>query len=133
MLARELLSQQKLLSHPHREGFGRGKGAANRTRSLYLGFTIAFSLASAAVEYRHLAFRVAGRLADFLCPHQYPIVTEQANQVTLGEYEAKAAQMIMIQTPEPPKDAIVQQHELQFSENVLATIQQELAGFKEIR
>ena len=44
---------------------------------------------------------------------------------TLREYEAKAEDTIAIQNPQPSYDAIVQQHELQFLENLLATLNRE--------
>lgn len=47
---------------------------------------------------------------------------------TLREYEAKTDRMIIIESPKPSNDVLMQQHELQFLENLLATFKQELGN-----
>ena len=47
---------------------------------------------------------------------------------TLRDYEIKVGQMIIIQNPEPSKDMIMAQYEIEFLDNLLASFQQNLAN-----
>jgi GTPase SAR1 family protein len=47
---------------------------------------------------------------------------------TLREYESKTDQMILIESPKPSNDVLMQQNELEFLDNLLATFQQELGN-----
>lgn len=49
---------------------------------------------------------------------------------TLKDYEIKVGQMIVIQNPEPSKEMMMAQYEIEFLDNLLARFQQNLANLK---